>query len=108
MSQITSQEAPQLHQIDLTKLNIAQLTQLKQQLDQVWQTNLKLLTNVQKTIVLMQELNLFQDSLQSLKIAQVKFQNSGESLEKVTPESKGKSILVPLTGSVSFFIIYNC
>lgn len=51
-----------------------------------------------------QELNLFQDSLQSLKIAQVKFQNSGESLEKISPDSKGKSILVPLTGSVSFKI----
>ncbi|GLV41120.1 Prefoldin 5 [Carabus blaptoides fortunei] len=80
MSQISGSEAPELHQIDLTKLNIPQLTQLKQQLDQ--------------------ELNLFQDSLQTLKIAQTKFQNSGESLEKVTPESKGKSILVPLTGSV--------
>lgn len=35
MSQISTQENPQLHQIDLTKLNIAQLTQLKQRLDQV-------------------------------------------------------------------------
>jgi hypothetical protein len=33
-------------------------------------------------------------------MAQTKFQNSGESLEKVGPESEGKDILVPLTGSV--------
>lgn len=51
----------------------------------------------------LQELNLFQDSLQTLKITQVKFQNSGESLDKVTTESEGKTILVPLTGSVSFY-----
>lgn len=42
MSAISSTENPQLHQIDLTKLNIAQLTQLKQQLDQVYIYNLSL------------------------------------------------------------------
>lgn len=46
---------------------------------------------------------MFQESLHSLKLAQGKFQNSGECLEKVTPGAEGKSILVPLTGSVSFF-----
>lgn len=35
-------------------------------------------------------------------MAQTKFQNSGDCLEKVTPESEGRDILVPLTGSVSF------
>ncbi|KAB0802638.1 hypothetical protein PPYR_04824 [Photinus pyralis] len=78
MSQIPLEANAQ--QIDLTTLSLPQLTQLKQQLDQ--------------------ELTLFQESLQSLKLAQNKFQNSGECLEKVTPESEGKSILVPLTGSM--------
>lgn len=49
-----------------------------------------------------QELNLFQESLTSLKMAQTKFQNSGECLEKITSDLEGRSILVPLTGSVSF------
>lgn len=35
-------------------------------------------------------------------MAQSKFLDSGESLEKITPDLKGKPILVPLTGSVSF------
>lgn len=66
--------------IELDKLNLHQLTQLKQQLDQ--------------------ELNVFQDSLTNLKMAQSKFSASGESIEKISPESKGKTILVPLTGSM--------
>ncbi|KAK4881898.1 hypothetical protein RN001_005217 [Aquatica leii] len=78
MSQIPPEA--NMQQIDLTTLTLPQLTQLKQQLDQ--------------------ELTIFQESLQSLKLAQNKFQNSGECLEKVTPEAEGKSILVPLTGSM--------
>lgn len=76
----TESNKQDVQQIDLSKLNLQQLTQLKQQLDQ--------------------ELGVFQDSLQTLKMAQTKFQDSKESLEKVTPESKGKSIMVPLTGSM--------
>ncbi|KAJ8931126.1 hypothetical protein NQ314_016007 [Rhamnusium bicolor] len=79
MAQISATEQRGMQQIDLTTLNIQQLSTLKQQLDQ--------------------ELNLFQESLASLKGAQSKFQNSGETLEKITPESEGKYILVPLTGS---------
>lgn len=45
-------------------------------------------------------MTVFQDSLQTLKIAQGKFMESGECVEKMTPECKGKSILVPLTGSM--------
>ncbi|XP_066996948.1 prefoldin subunit 5 [Anabrus simplex] len=77
---MASKQGPQVHEIDLTKLNLQQLTQLKQQLDQ--------------------ELNVFQDSLQTLKVAQTKFHESAESLERITPDTKGKSILVPLTGSM--------
>ncbi|XP_001608297.1 prefoldin subunit 5 [Nasonia vitripennis] len=80
MSQISLTEQPHLQQVDLTQLSLQQLTQLKQQLDQ--------------------ELMVFQDSLHSLKIAQSKFQESNECLDKFTPNAKGKEILVPLTGSM--------
>ncbi|XP_044262341.1 prefoldin subunit 5 [Tribolium madens] len=80
MAQISSTEQPNMKQVDLMTLNIQQLSTLKQQLDQ--------------------ELSLFQESLASLKMAQSKFQNSGESLEKFGPDSDGKDILVPLTGSM--------
>lgn len=80
MSQISLAEQPHLQQIDLTKLTLQQLTLLKQQLDQ--------------------ELGVFQDSLQTLKMAQTKFQESGSCLDKVTPEAKGKEILVPLSSSI--------
>ncbi|KAG6453359.1 hypothetical protein O3G_MSEX008101 [Manduca sexta] len=49
---------------------------------------------------LFQELSVFQDSIQTLQIAKSKFVESGESLEKITPAIKGKTILVPLTGSM--------
>ncbi|KAG5875497.1 hypothetical protein JTB14_015109 [Gonioctena quinquepunctata] len=80
MAQISASEQKGMQQIDLTTLNIQQLSTLKQQLDQ--------------------ELNLFQESLASLKIAQGKYQNSGETLEKVNHDSEGNDILVPLTGSM--------
>lgn len=63
-------ETPHLQKIDLTTLNLQQLTMLKQQLDQ--------------------ELGVFQDSLQTLKIAQIKFQESGSCLEKISPSLEGK------------------
>ncbi|XP_075212296.1 prefoldin subunit 5-like isoform X2 [Lycorma delicatula] len=76
----SSEGKPEMQQIDLSKLNIQQLNQLKQQLDQ--------------------DSYFFQDSLQSLKMAQNKLQDSKEVLEKVTPESKGSDVMVPLTGSM--------
>ncbi|KAF4532473.1 hypothetical protein B566_EDAN003049 [Ephemera danica] len=50
-----------------------------------------------------QELTLLQESIQNLKMAQQKFQDSNECLEAINPEFDGKEILVPLTGSVSFY-----
>lgn len=70
MSQISLTEQPNLQEFDLTKLTLPQLTLLKHQLDQ--------------------EIPVFQDSLQTLKIAQSKFQESGSCLDKITPETKGK------------------
>lgn len=80
MAAISTTEQKGMQQIDLNNLNIPQLSTLKQQLDQ--------------------DLNLFQESLASLKVAQSKFQNSGETVEKINPEMEGNSILVPLTGSM--------
>ncbi|XP_034184077.2 prefoldin 5 [Osmia lignaria lignaria] len=80
MSEVSMSEAPHLQQIDLTTLNLQQLTSLKQQLDL--------------------DLGIFQDSLQTLKIAQTKFQESGSCLEKITPAMEGNEVLVPLTGSM--------
>ncbi|XP_072749111.1 prefoldin subunit 5 [Anoplolepis gracilipes] len=64
----------------LPNLNIQQLTMFKQQLDK--------------------ELEVFQDSLHTLKIAQSRFQESGSCLEKMTLAAEGNEILVPLTGSM--------
>merc|ERR1719187_2578471 len=72
---MATSKGPQV--IDISKLNLEQLTQLKNQLDQ--------------------ELQFFNESLQQLKIAQMKFTESGECVDKITPESNGKKILVPLT-----------
>ncbi|XP_013193956.1 probable prefoldin subunit 5 [Amyelois transitella] len=80
MASVSTAPAPGMHQLDLSKLNLNQLAQLKQRLDE--------------------EMSVFHDSLQTLKMAQGKFIESGESVEKITAETKGKTILVPLTGSM--------
>lgn len=48
----------------------------------------------------LQELNVFQDSLQTLKIAKSKFAGSKDALEQISEDWKEKEILVPLTGSM--------
>ncbi|XP_013139645.1 PREDICTED: prefoldin subunit 5 [Papilio polytes] len=80
MASVSMAPAPGMQQIDLSKLNLHQLAQLKQQVDH--------------------DLQVFQESLQALKIAQGKFVDSGETVEKLTPSTKGKTILVPLTSSM--------
>lgn len=47
-----------------------------------------------------QELNVFQDSLQTLKIAKSKFAGSKDALEQIGGDWQDKRILVPLTGSM--------
>lgn len=66
--------------IELSQLPIQQLQQLSQQLDQ--------------------EIEMFTQSLNQLKIAQTKFLESQESLVKVSPDNLSKEILVPLTSSM--------
>jgi len=80
MAQISSTEQPHMKQIDLSTLNVQQLSTLKQQLDQ--------------------ELELFQESLTSLKVAQQKFQTSNETLQNFDSDAEGTDMLVPLTGSM--------
>nr|BAN20536.1 prefoldin subunit [Riptortus pedestris] len=77
---MSAKDKPEMQQIDLNKLNLQQLTQLKKQFDQ--------------------DLSVYQDSLQTLKMAQTKYSDSRESLEKITPSSAGTEIMVPLTGSM--------
>ncbi|GAB0093078.1 Probable prefoldin subunit 5 [Sergentomyia squamirostris] len=80
MATISSNEEPGMQQIDLMKLNLQQLTQLKNQLDQ--------------------ELGVFQESLQTLKMAKTKFIGSRESLEQLKPDWQQQFVFVPLTGSM--------
>jgi len=77
-SSLTQQSGMQA--VDLTKLNLMQLTQFKNGLDT--------------------DLQFYQESLQNLKLAQSKFQESGDSLSKMNSDSNGKDVLVPLTGSM--------
>ncbi|XP_050088985.1 probable prefoldin subunit 5 [Anopheles aquasalis] len=80
MASISASEKPQMQQIDLNTLNLQQLTQLKNQLDS--------------------ELQLFQESLNTMKMARSKYSASKEALESFKPDWNGKQILVPLTGSM--------
>ncbi|XP_046367796.1 prefoldin subunit 5-like [Haliotis rufescens] len=66
--------------VDLTTLPIQQLNQLSQQLDQ--------------------EVEFFTNSMNQLKLAQGKFVESQECLNKATPDNLNKDILVPLTSSM--------
>lgn len=49
---------------------------------------------------ILQELGVFQDSLQTLKVAKTKFDGSKEALEQIDDKWTDKEILVPLTGSM--------
>jgi prefoldin alpha subunit len=77
-SSLTQQSGMQA--VDLTKLNLMQLTQFKNGLDT--------------------DLQFYQESLQNLKLAQAKFQESGDSLNCMSASNEGKPVLVPLTGSM--------
>ncbi|XP_064397808.1 prefoldin subunit 5-like [Halichondria panicea] len=47
-----------------------------------------------------EEVQLIQSSMQQLKTVQRKLKDSQDSLETITPENEGKTILVPLTNSM--------
>jgi len=65
--------------IDLTKLNLMQLTQFKNGLDS--------------------DIQFYQESLQNLKMAQSKFQDSSDCMNQMD-KKEGTDVLVPLTGSM--------
>jgi prefoldin alpha subunit len=66
--------------IDITKLSIKQLDEFKNQI--------------------VQEVNLLQDSLSSLKMVQNSFVSSQQSLEQLKPIEEKQELLVPLTSSL--------
>lgn len=47
-----------------------------------------------------QELGVFQDSMQTLKMVKGKMKGSRDALEQLNPEKKNQPVLVPLTGSM--------
>ena len=75
---MSSEEGGQ--EIDLTRLTLAQLSQLKQQFEG--------------------DLSVYHDSLQNLKMVQTKFQSSNEICAQINKSCEDKEILVPLTGSM--------
>nr|CAI5818642.1 unnamed protein product [Callosobruchus analis]CAI5860860.1 unnamed protein product [Callosobruchus analis] len=85
MSRISAEPRKGMQEIDLMQLSLQQIIGLKEQLEM--------------------ELQLMQDSMASLKVAQMRYQSSGEIMEKITPENEGHEILVPLTASVSFMFV---
>lgn len=93
-----------MQQIDLNTLNLQQLTQLKNQLDQVSKPptpiGTRRVTLFDYFFFFSQELTVFQESLQTLKMARVKYSGSKEALEQFKPDWNEKQILVPLTGSM--------
>nr|CAH7764244.1 unnamed protein product [Callosobruchus chinensis] len=80
MSGISAEPRKGMQEIDLTQLSLQQIIGLKQQLEG--------------------ELQLMQESMASLKVAQMRYQSSGEIMEQITPETEGQEILVPLTASM--------
>ncbi|GFY58179.1 uncharacterized protein TNIN_94371 [Trichonephila inaurata madagascariensis] len=68
--------------VDVNELPLPRLTQIKQELDT--------------------QVEIFGSSLQQLKIAQKKYGDSKECVERMQNMKKGNSLLVPLTDSVSF------
>ncbi|GIY25022.1 uncharacterized protein CDAR_429931 [Caerostris darwini] len=72
--------------VDISELPLPRLTQIKQELDS--------------------QVEIFGSSLQQLKIAQKKYGDSRECVEKMQSMKDGNSMLVPLTDSVSFRYYY--
>ncbi|XP_067618392.1 probable prefoldin subunit 5 [Eurosta solidaginis] len=67
-------------QIDLAKLNLEQLMQIRQEMEK--------------------EIGSIQDSLQTLYSCKTKYASSKEALESFQPEWQDRQILVPLTSSM--------
>lgn len=66
--------------VDLGSLNLEQLNALKQQIEE--------------------DIQILSSSLQQLRVANNRFFDSKEALQAINLENKGKTVLIPLTGSV--------
>lgn len=53
-----------------------------------------------RSAALLQELGVFQDSMQTLKMVKGKIKGSKDALEQLKPEKNDQQVLVPLTGSM--------
>lgn len=116
MASKTESSKEKLHQIDLTKLQLPQLQQLKQEFESVSRRTRAVvppdqIQTLDKSFIdcdyflryiwfLFQELAMFQESLQTMKMVKKKFADSKEALEQIDPTWKDKEILVPLTESM--------
>lgn len=69
-----------MQQIPLDQLPVQQLNQIKRDIDQ--------------------EINIFTDSINQLKVAQQKFSDSLDNLNRITKENEGKELMVPMTSSM--------
>merc|ERR1712168_109029 len=67
-------------QIPLDQLSVPQLDQIKKEIDQ--------------------EITIFTESVNQLKIAQQKFSDSLDNLSRITKENEGKELMVPMTSSM--------
>lgn len=70
----------QMQQIPIDQLPVQQLNQIKKDIDQ--------------------EISIFTDSINQLKLAQQKFSDSLDNLNQVTKENEGKELMVPMTSSM--------
>merc|ERR1712150_132835 len=75
-----SGEGSQMQQIPLEQLPVPQLDQIKKEIDQ--------------------EINIFTESVNQLKIAQQKFSDSLDNLNRITKDNEGKELMVPMTASM--------
>ena len=71
--------ADQMKQIPLNQLPVSQLDQIKKELDQ--------------------EITIFTESVNQLKVAQQKFNDSLDHVSRIT-ENEGKELMVPMTSSM--------
>lgn len=52
------------------------------------------------TVLFFKACSVFQDSLETLKMTQTKLHDSGECLKKMTPDTNGAPVLIPLSSSM--------
>uniref|UniRef100_A0A1B6BX79 Prefoldin subunit 5 n=1 Tax=Clastoptera arizonana TaxID=38151 RepID=A0A1B6BX79_9HEMI len=77
---MTSNEDIEKQIVDITKLSISELSQFKQEV--------------------VNESNMYHESLVNLKFARLKFEEILEVIESLSPNQSGKKTLVPLTPSM--------